>query len=59
MNVWYSLRLPPVFSYNALGFLKRLPNTEYFAKEKQSPFRLQRHTFSIHILHTMTKAPKL
>ena len=36
--IGYSLRQPPAFSYNALGYLKD-PNTVYFSKQKQSPFR--------------------
>ena len=38
MDVWYSWKLPPAFSYNALGYLK-VALTQYFGKEKQSPFR--------------------
>ena len=40
-NLWYLLRLPPTFFYNALGYLNE-NLTEYFSKEKTpSQFRLK------------------
>ena len=45
MDEWYSLRLPPVFSYNVLDYLNDNRTQNFFGKEKQSPFSRQRHNF--------------
>ena len=52
MDVWYSLKLPPAFSYYAVGYLN--DNLTH----NISVSRLQRYTFYAHILHTITKHDK-
>ena len=42
------------FFNNSLGYVND-PKIEYFSKEKQSPFRLQRHTFYVLVNHAKSK----
>ena len=50
-HYWYRnlLRLPPAFSDSALDFLNVNLTQNISVRNKQSLFRLQRHTFYIHI----------